>query len=69
MTYKLAIEIDGNWNNDRNIDCKIKRQKPIEQEPGYKLIRIDPHKKDFDIFKTVNWILRHIKQWAKSSIK
>ena len=54
MTYKLAIEIDGNWNNDRNIDCKIKRQKPMEQEPGYKLIRTDPHKKDFDLFKTVN---------------
>ena len=69
MTYKLAIEIDGNGHSDKNIDYKIKRQRAIEQNPVYKLIRIDPHKKDFDIFKTVNWILRHIKQSAKCSIK
>ena len=54
MTYKLAIEIDGNGHSDKNIDYKIKRQKAIEENPVYKLIRIDPHKKDFDIFKTVS---------------
>ena len=32
--YKLAIELDENWNRDRNIDYKMKRQKAIKQELG-----------------------------------
>ena len=44
--YKLAIEIDENAHNDRNIDYKIKRQKAIEQELDGKFIRIDPDKED-----------------------
>ena len=59
--YKLAIEIDENGNSNRNIDQEIKRQKAIGQELGCKLIRIDPDKKDFDIFKTVDEIFKHIK--------
>ena len=27
--YKLTIEIDGNWQSDRNIDYKINRRKAI----------------------------------------
>ena len=57
--YKLAIEIDENGNSDRNIDQEIKRQKAIEL--GCKFIGIDPDKKDFDIFKTVDEIFRHIR--------
>ena len=42
--YKIAIEIDENGHNDRNIDHKIKRQKAIKQELGCTVIRIDPGK-------------------------
>ena len=66
--YKLAIEIDENVHSDRNIDYKIKRQKAIEQELGCKFIRIDPDKEDFDIFKAVNDIFRHIKQSTKKTL-
>ena len=45
----------------RNIDCKIKRQKAIEQELGSKFIRIDPDKEDFNIFRTFKEIFKHIK--------
>ena len=60
--YKLAIEIDENGHSDRNIGYEIKRQKAIEQELGSKFVRIDPDKEDFNIFKAVNEIFRHIKQ-------
>ena len=46
---KLAIEINKNGHSDRNIDCKINRQKAIEQELGCKFIRIDADKDIFDI--------------------
>ena len=59
------MEIDENGNSDRNIDREIKRQKAIEQELGCKFIRIGPDKEDFDTFKTVNEIFRHIKQSTK----
>ena len=56
--YKLAIEIDKNGHSDRNIAYEIKRQKTIEQKLGCKFIRIGPNKEDFDIFKTVNEIIK-----------
>ena len=66
--YKLAIEIDENWHSDRIIDYEIKRQKAIEQGLGCEFIRIDPDQKNFDIFKTVNEIFRHIKQSTKKTL-
>ena len=63
--YKLAIEIDENGHSDRNLEYEIKRQKAIEQELGCKFIRIDPDKEDFDIFRAINEIFRHIKQSTK----
>ena len=56
---------DENGHSDRNIDYEIKRQKAIELELGCKFIRIDPDKEDFDIFRTANEIVRHIKQSTK----
>ena len=67
--YKLGIEIDENGHSDRNIDYERKRQKAIEQELSCKFIRINPGKEDFDIFKTINEIFRHIKQSIVSVIK
>ena len=62
---KLTIETDENGHSDRNTDYEIKRQKAIEQGLGCKLIRIDPDKEDFDTFRAINEILRHIKQSTK----
>ena len=65
--YKDAIEIDENGHKDKNIDYEIKRQKSIEHELGCTFVRIDPHKEDFDIFRTINEIFRHIKQSTKKT--
>ena len=65
LSYRMDLyfyEINENGHIDRNIDYEIKRQKEIEQELGCKFIKIDPDKEDFDIFKAVNEIFRHIKQ-------
>ena len=43
----------------------IKKQKVIERELRCKFIRIDPEKENFDIFKSINEIFRHIKQSTK----
>ena len=37
----------------------------ITKQKDCKFITIDPHKEDFDIFKIINEILRHIKQSTK----
>ena len=46
---------------------RVKRHEAIEQELGCKFIIIDPDKEEFDIFKTVNEIFRHIKQSTKKA--
>ena len=48
--YKLAIEVDEQGHNDRDIDYKIERQKAIENKLGPEFIRINPAKKNFNIF-------------------
>ena len=48
--YILATEVDEQGHNDRDIDYEIESQKAIEKEFGCKLIRINPAKKDFNIF-------------------
>ena len=59
--YKTSKEIDENRHSNRNIDYKIKRQKAIQQELDYKFIKIDLDKENFDVFKAINEIFRHIK--------
>ena len=54
-----------NGHKKRNIDYEIKKQKAIEQEFGCKLIRIDPDKEDFHIFRTIKEIFRYIIQLTK----
>ena len=58
--YKLVTEIIENRHCDRNIDYKIRIQKAIEQERGCKVIAIDPDKEEFDIFRAINEIFKHI---------
>ena len=60
--YKLAIDVDELGDNDRNIGYKIQRQKALESELNCAFIRINPDEKDFNIFKEINKIHRHIKK-------
>ena len=60
--YKLAIEIDERGYKDINIDYEIKRQKALEKELGCEFIRIYPDEENFNIFKVINEINRHIKK-------
>ena len=65
--YKLAIEVDEQGHNGRNIDYETERQKAIERQPGSKLIRINPAKENFNIlverrtFKQISKIRIQIK--------
>ena len=58
--YKFAIEI-----NENRLGYRIKRQKTIEQELSCNFIRIGSDKEDFDIFTTINEILKQIKKSTK----
>ena len=59
--YKLAIEVDELGHADRNINNEIERQKALEKELNCVFIRINPDEKDFNIFKEIDKIHRHIK--------
>ena len=66
--YKLAIEVDELGHADRNINNEIERQKALERELNCVFIRINPDEKDFNIFKEINKIHRHIKKSSKKSL-
>ena len=61
--YKLAIEVDELGHTNRNINNEIERQKALEKELIGIFIRIDPDEKDFNIFKEISKIHRHIKKF------
>ena len=63
--YKLAIEVDELGHNGRNIDYEIQRQQALELELSCVFISINPDAEDFNIFKVVNKIHRHINQLTK----
>ena len=67
--YKLAIEVDEKGHEDRNIDHEIKRQKALEKELSCEFISVNPDEEDFNIFKAINEIHRHIKKSTKKSTK
>ena len=66
--YKLAIEVDELGHIDRNIDYELQRQRAIEKELGCVFIRINPDEKNFNIFRAINKIHRHIKKSTKKSL-
>ena len=66
--YKLAIEVDELGHAGRNINNEIERQKALEKELNFVFIRINPDEKDFNIFKEINKIPRHIKKSFKKSL-
>ena len=67
--YKLAIEVDELGHNDRNIDYEIQRQQALERELSCVFIRINPDAIDFNIFKEINKIHRHINKLTKQQTK
>ena len=60
--YKLVIEVDELGRADRNINTEIERQKALEKELNCVFIRINPDEKDFNIFKEISKIHRHIQK-------
>ena len=67
--YKLAIEVDELGHNDRNINDEIQRQQALERELNCVLIRTNADAIDFNIFKEINKIHRHINQLTKQQTK
>ena len=66
--YKLAIEVDELGHTNRNINNEIERQKALEKELNCAFIRINPNEKDFNIFKEISKIHRHIKTFLIDKI-
>ena len=73
LKYKLAIEVDEQGHNARNIDYEKERQRVIENRLGCEFIRINPTKKDFNIFveigKIQNCIVKSTKKLTEESTK
>ena len=66
--YKLAIKIDELDQNKGIINHEIERKKTIKKELGCEFIRINPDEQNFNIFKAINKIHRHIKRSSKKSL-
>ena len=64
--HKLATEVDELGHADRNLSNEIERQKALEKELNCVFIRINPDEKNFNIFKEINKIHRHIKKSTKN---
>ena len=64
----ITIVFDQLDDNDRNNDDEVERQKAIEKELDCKFIRINPDEENFNIFKAINKIHKHIKNSSKISL-
>ena len=67
--FKLAIKVDEQGHNDRNIDYEIERQKAIENELGCEFIRINSAKENFSIFVEIVKIQSYITKSTKKLIE
>ena len=61
------MEIDEYNHEDRDIGSEVERQQALEKEFGCKFIRINLDKENFNAFKAINKIFRHIKESNKKS--
>ena len=64
--YKLAIEVDEFGHADRNLGNETERQKALEKEHDSVFIRINPVEENFNIFKEIYKIHRHIQYQLKN---
>ena len=63
-----TLKIDENRHYDKNIYCKIKWQRAMEQVLGYNFLRTGPDEKDVHIFIGINEIFRRIKLSNKKTL-
>ena len=54
--YNLALQVDEQGHNDRDIEYEIGRQKVIEKELDCEFIRINPAEENFNILVEVGKI-------------
>ena len=66
--HKLAIEVDELGHADRNLNNETEMQKALEKELDCVFIRINPDEKNFNTFKEISKIHRHIKKSTKISL-
>ena len=66
---RLAIQINEDEHNARNVEQEIQRQKAIEKELCCQFVRINPNDKCFNIFEYINKITKHIEKSTKNSLK
>ena len=66
--HKLAIAVDELGHADRNLSNEMERQKALEKQLNCVFIRINPDEENFNIFKEINKIHRHIKKSTKKSL-
>ena len=67
--YKLAIEADELGHADRNVNNETERQRALERELNCVFIRIDPYAPNFNIFREINKIHRHINKSTEQQTK
>ena len=69
--HKLGIEIDENGHMDRSKAKEKERQKTIEKETGFTIIRINPDREGFHDFVEIgriqNYIIESTKKITKKS--
>ena len=68
MNISLQLQLMNQENTNRKINHEIKRQTALEKKLNCIFIRINPDEKDFNIFKEINKIHRHIKKSFKKSL-
>ena len=64
--YKLVIEVDEWGHGKRNFNEEIERQKLLEKELNCVFIRINPDEKNFNIYREITKIHRHINKPTKN---
>ena len=65
--HKLGLEVDENCNMDRSEAEEKERQKAIEKETGFAIIRINSDKENFDIFVETDKIQNYIDESTKKT--
>ena len=58
--HKLGTEIDENGHLNRSGAEKQKRHELIKKETGFKIIRINPDKENFEVFDEIGKIQNYI---------
>ena len=66
--HKLGIETDENGHTER-CKTKEKERKEVIENAGFKIIRINPDKEDFDVFDGISQIQGFMYKSCKKQTK